>query len=102
MTDRSSSFKEENKLATRYLLPDGSELVGVHSSQNCEGRVCIIHNPTDHHMSDWPLHFRYDRIIFERICDHGVGHFDPDQMVYFSSIGREDESIHGCDGCCLR
>jgi hypothetical protein len=29
----------------------------------------------------------------ERICDHGVGHPDPDEFM-------ADVWVHGCDGCC--
>jgi hypothetical protein len=31
----------------------------------------------------------------ERICEHGIGHPDPDQIM-------RDEAgwVHGCDGCC--
>lgn len=83
-----------------YRLPDGSKLVNVHSPENCAGQVCVIHNPTDHHMVDMHLQWRGDRAIFERICDHGVGHPDPDQFTFWESIDRIDEAVHGCDGCC--
>lgn len=65
------------------------------------GRTCIIHSPTDHHMRGWPLHWRDDRKIFERICEHGIGHPDPDQYDYWDSIGKESEGVHGCDSCCV-
>lgn len=84
----------------RYYLPDGQEIINVHDESLCEGRPCVIHNPTDHEMSEWPLHWRNDRGIFERICSHGVGHPDPDQFLYWSSIGAQHEQIHGCDFCC--
>ena len=84
----------------RYVLPDGSELVNVHSEGRCAGTVCIIHNPTDHHMMDWPLHWRSDRAIFERICEHGVGHPDPDQFEFWTLYDRMSEGVHGCCGCC--
>jgi hypothetical protein len=45
-------------------------------------------------MKTWPLHWRYDRGILERICPHGVGHPDPDDKASAS------DGIHGCDGCC--
>ena len=37
---------------------------------------------------------------FERICEHGVGHPDPDSLEFFRSIGVTSMGIHGCDGCC--
>lgn len=82
---------------------EGIRLIGVHSPKACGGRVCIIHNPTDHHMRSWKLHWRDDRGIFERLCPtHGCGHPDPDQWPYWVETGREIEAIHGCCGCCFR
>lgn len=67
----------------------------VHSKSKCKGKHCPVHNPSDHHMRDWPQHFRSDRGITERICPHGVGHPDPDDIN-----AKGSDSIHGCDGCC--
>lgn len=75
-------------------------LFNVHPSFTCEGRACVIHHPTDHHMRSWPLLWRNDRGIFERLCRHGIGHPDPDQFAYWESLGMEGEAVHGCDGCC--
>lgn len=88
-------------MSNTFELPDGRVLVNVHDSDLCKGRACVIHRPTAHRMRDWSLHWRDDRAIFERICEHGVGHYDPDQLWYHQSIGRGWEAIHGCDGCCL-
>lgn len=65
----------------------------VHSPLNCAGEICSIHNPSDHHMRDWPQLWRPDRRITERICPHGIGHPDPD-CIYVM------DGVHGCDGCC--
>jgi hypothetical protein len=35
----------------------------------------------------------------ERICEHGVGHPDPDDVGYWAGRGY-DITRHGCDGCC--
>ncbi len=75
-------------------------LVNVHPMDNCAGRECVIHNPSDHHMRHMRLHWRDDRGIFERICEHGTGHPDPDQFKFWDSIGQSYQSVHGCDGCC--
>ena len=64
----------------------------VHDREICEGQICPIHNPSDHHMRDWPTNWRYDRGMMERICPCGVGHPDPDD--------RAEDTIHGCCGCC--
>lgn len=36
----------------------------------------------------------------ERLCKHGIGHDDPDDLEYRKSVGMEASGIHGCDGCC--
>ena len=75
-------------------------LRGVHPATQCAGRACVVHNPSDHHMRTWRLHWRDDRILMERLCPHGVGHPDPDDLAYHRSIGRSYVGVHGCDGCC--
>ena len=70
----------------------GMTLLRVHDSANCEGRACCIHHPSGHHMVTWPQNWRADRRLMERICPHGVGHPDPDDL--------NPDSTHGCDGCC--
>lgn len=82
---------------------EGIVLVNVHDEAECAGRTCIIHSPTHHHMRAFPLHWRADRDIFERICEHGIGHPDPDQFAYWDEIskhGDDGRGVHGCDGCC--
>jgi hypothetical protein len=32
----------------------------------------------------------------ERVCPHGVGHPDPDDI----NVILGPEKVHGCDGCC--
>lgn len=70
----------------------------VHDKKDCKGRYCCIHNPSDHHMKDWQLHWREDRKLMERICPCGVGHPDVDDISFKKSLGYnvEFESIHGC------
>lgn len=73
----------------------------LHSPFQCSGQVCIVHSPTDHHMSEWRQIWRHDRGIAERICEHSVGHPDPDQFEFWKAIGQENwQGVHGCDGCC--
>lgn len=77
-----------------------------HAISLCEGRPCTIHNPSDHHMKDWPIIWRWDRypLLAERQCPHGTGHPDPDHMAWLKTWMKEEdyeaEGIHGCDGCC--
>ena len=74
-------------------------LVNVHNEEACAGRVCIIHSPTKHGMSEWPIIWRDDRAIFERICEHGVGHPDPDQLPFWEETNQVYQAVHSCDGC---
>lgn len=76
--------------------------IKVHSQQDCRGPVCPIHNPTPHHMREWKMIWRGDRQIFERLCEHGIGHPDPDDQEAKLYIQGFMDGIHGCDGCCMR
>lgn len=85
-------------------IPLGNGLIlRTHSPTQCSGPNCCIHNPSDHHMRDWPLNWRGDRGLMERMCPHGFGHPDPDDLAHKERIGLDVgvESVHGCDGCCL-
>lgn len=86
-----------------FLDPAGRTVTlrDVHDPALCQFRACVIHNPTEHHMREWPLHWRDDRGIFERICAHGVGHPDPDQLEFWQHLGLESVDVHGCDYCCV-
>jgi hypothetical protein len=78
------------------------QTVWVHTKDKCEGNYCCIHNPSDHIMKDWPTHWRGDRRLMERLCKHGVGHPDPDDLAFKARNGYPDsEGVHGCDGCCV-
>lgn len=73
-----------------------TQLVNIHDITQCQPNPCTIHNKTDHHMRQWPQHWRSDRAIMERICPHGIGHPDPDSPWPNNS----HQWVHGCDGCC--
>ena len=77
-------------------------ILQTHSADKCAGTFCVLHNPSDHHMRDWPTNYRGDRNLTERLCEHGVGHPDPDDLAYKVSLGRTHEGVHGCCGCCVR
>jgi hypothetical protein len=88
------------------LIDTPSGRLRVHAAGDCVGPNCVIHNPSHHHMRDWPLHWRADRGLMERICEHGVGHPDPDHLDFVrhtkGGAAAETESVHGCDGCCAQ
>jgi hypothetical protein len=84
----------------------------THAASVCAGTPCAIHNPSNHHMRDWPLKHRTDKphrvggrvlIVSERVCEHGWGHPDPDSLAYLRTVdgaGTGFWGFHGCDGCC--
>jgi len=86
-----------------YITGTGQKLK-VHGKENCKGRNCVIHNPSDHCMKDFPTNWRDDRNIMERICKCGVGHPDPDDLAFKESLGLDTtiDRIHGCCGCCSK
>lgn len=97
--------EEADRLAEMELSYMGTgELIHHHRADQCEGQHCALHNPSGHHMTTWPLHFRADRPpLLERICAHGVGHPDPDSAAWLNQEAPQGAwSIHGCDGCCGR
>jgi hypothetical protein len=83
-----------------YVLVGGRGMLHCHDRADCYGPPCLIHSPSEHHMRGWDQNWRADRRIMERLCEHGIGHPDPDDYkVRMNSWG---EGIHGCDGCCFR
>lgn len=72
----------------------------IHHRDLCSG-FCPFHNPSDHPLKDARIHIRADKaMLVERICQHGVGHDDPDSVAYFHRNGLMWAGVHGCDGCC--
>ena len=78
------------------VCESGGVLVNIHQPDRCAGRPCCIHDPSDHPLRDAPLFWRSAGFM-ERICEHRIGHPDPDDVLVRSNAGYE---IHGCDGCC--
>lgn len=78
----------------------------VHDRDQCIGQHCCIHNPSDHALNDRPLNWRQDRHLMERVCEHGIGHPDPDDLAYKRGKIGDDLvdnygfGVHSCDGCC--
>lgn len=87
-------------------LQVGRGLLRTHGPGSCRGPldkggnpICCIHNPSDHHMRSWRQNWRGDKSMMERICPHGVGHPDPDDL---SVRTTQWAGVHGCDGCCVQ
>lgn len=79
----------------------GPAVLRTHPPTVCDpADPCVVHRPSDHHMRDWPLNWRSDRKLMERICPHDIGHPDPDDLLFHIKQGRAWQAQHGCDGCC--
>jgi hypothetical protein len=92
-----------NAAEPAFGIQVGVKRLTVHAPEKCAGQRCCIHNPSNHHMVTWPQNWRGDRGLMERTCPHGVGHPDPDDIAYKSTLDAKNayyEAIHGCDGCC--
>jgi len=87
-----------------YGMQIGERKLRVHNRSQCQGRdiPCVIHSPSNHHMKEWPLNWRGDTRVMERICKCQVGHPDPDHMAYVISLNPDNryQGVHGCCGCC--
>lgn len=86
-----------------YLLENNADdvIYNTHPESSCAGQdACPIHHLTNHHMRHMPQVFRADNGLMERICEHGIGHPDPDGLHYFTERGIEGMDVHGCCGCC--
>jgi len=70
----------------------GPANVKVHDIGKCFGSNCCIHNPSRHHMKTWKQIWRDDHKIMHRMCLHGIGHPDPDDI--------SKDRNHHCCGCC--
>lgn len=77
----------------------------VHNRARCVP-PCAIHAPSDHPLNKNDLHWRSDLGIFERACNHGIGHPDPDDLAYKRTVLTPEQyraralEVHGCDWCC--
>jgi hypothetical protein len=85
-------------------LHDG-RVMQVHPVRECIP-PCPVHEPSVHPLAGAPLNWREDRRLWERICRHGTGHPDPDDLGYkrltmLPQVYRMAAyESHGCDGCC--
>lgn len=87
-----------------YVDGFGNALYFVHpQSPDCD-EGCVIHNPTDPNKDTFPPLWRGDRSMMERVCPHGIGHPDRDQIRYWErTLGEAEaraQATHACDGCC--
>jgi hypothetical protein len=88
----------------KYTTGTGQK-IWVHSKEICLSQHCCIHNPSPHHMVDWPTNWRGDTGVMERIDPRNVGHPDPDDLVFRQAVAKErklpkPKGVHGCNGLC--
>lgn len=90
-----------------FIATYTGQVLQVHPPEVC-WKPCPVHEPSDHPLNEAPLHWRADMKLWERICPHGTGHPDPDDVAYkritmlpavFAGYCYES---HGCCGerCC--
>jgi hypothetical protein len=91
---------------TAVGVQQGTRVLRTHGAEYCSGEFCCIHKPSDHALHAAPMNWRSDNGLMERICEHGVGHPDPDDLTHkLLTLGAEgfaagEYDVHGCDGCC--
>ena len=69
-----------------WLLADSGQLVvNIHPSKWCSG-TCVVHRPSDHHMRKLELSFDVEKKAFQRACEHGDLHQDPDERTYWTNV----------------
>src|SRR5690242_385678 len=107
MRMRMSEVIEVQCTEPTFGFPIGVRRLHVHDREDCEGPHCCIHNPSDHPLRDMELMWRSDvgpMGKMERLCTHGIGHPDPDDVEYRQSHGDPNAQLwadtHACDGCC--
>lgn len=85
------------------ILANGSKLL-IHTREVCTP-PCAFHEPSNHPLNNAPIHWRDDIALLERVCRHGIGHPDPDDVAYQEEhfdVQAKALSVHGCDGCCVK
>lgn len=94
---------QEDETGLTFVI--GGVLTNVHPPSACAGRHCWVHDPSDHPLRGAPVSWREDKAAAERVCPHGIGHPDPDDLAYHRLVGRADIKwlkSHACDGCCAK
>lgn len=79
-----------------YVTSFNQKIVNVHDEGTCWGEYCTIHKWSNHPLVNFPQFWREDKGMMERICSHGIGHPDADEL----NLDVGDRGVHACDGCC--
>ena len=91
--------------STEWVQLESGQRIRTHSKAACLAHPCSVHCPSDEAKAIGTRYWRSDRHMMERICEHGIGHPDPDEFNFLRKIGYGPEALdshatHGCDGCC--
>lgn len=104
MTLTSRAIVRQRKTWTQdKFIDDSNRVWWVHKRVVCTDSFCAIHNPSVHPLDKARMIVRSDAFkygLIERICEHGIGHSDPDSVAFYDSVGEKGMGVHGCDGCC--
>lgn len=73
-----------------------------HDIFSCKGEWCSIHRPKPGVWDSWPLLWRSDTRIMERVCPHGCGHPAVEQLDHWAATDQMYQAVHGCCGCPCR
>lgn len=97
MTDVKIEVDDRGNMATIWNDDQHYTLFGVHRAKECEGRSCVIHNPSDHEYRDRPL--IWDGGRFWRYLHPGVGGTveDPDVVAYRESLAGKRIQCLNCN-----
>ena len=73
-----STFDDASR---RAHLTSGQVITNFHRSFSCFGATCPVHNPSDHEMRDWDLH--YDDVVGSFFRSKGSEYtIDPDDYTF--------------------
>jgi hypothetical protein len=88
---------------TRAVVPGVGTIRDVHLEAECAGRPipCAVHRPSSHHMRTWAIGWSPKTSQVLRVCPaHLLPHPDPDDAFYRRWLGRDEDLVHQCCGCC--
>lgn len=104
---RLSGLVQENREYPKYvgfntflINKDGETIKDVHYHDKCEGQGCPIHHPSNHPLKNAHMTWRNGHIL--RVCEHGVAHWDADDIAYRQRTSGRGQAYHcGClCNCC--
>ena len=83
----------------RNTLHITGQVISTHRRNTCLDYWCAVHNPSPHHMRDWPQQWDDIKNCIVRVCTHGQAHIDPDNNGVDARFYKTHHQE--CDGCCI-